>query len=127
LLAARINRHTLLACCTATRRFHHHPLACCISMRRIPVGRLSVLLWTLILYVALIILKHAGCCSYHSGSNWYTRMFYPFLSLRSVRRLWWSVPLTAAGLTSEASLPFCLLLGVAASRYNTNSLQIHQL
>jgi hypothetical protein len=82
----RFPHYPLNARCIAVRSFHRHPLLVrCVSVRRLPVGRLPVgrlpaILRMLVLYAAFVILEHSLCRSYSSGSDWYTRMFYPFLS-----------------------------------------------
>jgi hypothetical protein len=112
---------------------HLHPsLVRCVSVRRLPVGRLpvgrlpvgrvSAFLWTLVLYAAFVVLEHLVCRSYSSGSDWYPKIFYPFLPLERTRRLWWSVSLTAIR-SDVRGLPGCILLGVAASRYTTFQMQ----
>jgi hypothetical protein len=98
--------HLLLACCIVVQRYHRHPLlARCISVRRLPVGRLPVLLQTLVLYAAFVVLKHSLCCSYSSRSDWYTRMFYPFLIRECSGGLYLLLKDTgtSAGLMSKAS------------------------
>jgi hypothetical protein len=117
------HRRPLLARCIAMRRFHRHPLlARYVSVRRLPVGRLPVgrlpvLLRTLVLYAAFVVLKHSLCRSYCSGSDWYSRIFYHFLSLEHSRR--WSVSFTRrhshSGRSDVRGFPGCILLGVAAS------------
>jgi hypothetical protein len=91
-------------------------------MRTLPVGRLPVLLWMLVLYATFVVHEHSFCHGYPSASDWYTRIFYPFLSLEHLRRSWLSIHLTHrhwhSGRSDVTSFPSCIRLGIAASRYN---------
>ena len=82
---------SLSTCCLAMGRLHRHPLfSRCVSIRRLPVGRLPMHLWTL----SYIAFSHFSIIrlsrSYSSGNVWYTRKFY----LSHTGMFSWSVPLT---------------------------------